>query len=437
MLDRALAKSAGRGRLFYCRTVLSLGASPDAVDAGTGYGALHIASAKGHERIVAMLLERGADVALLDRSGCTALHRSVYWQRPLITDLLLSKEPPLDAKSTSGVSALHMACFRNNVPAIEKLIEGGASLTVPDKFGRTPFHYAAMRFAEDVLGLFIEKGIDVNIVDDNGFSALHFAVSTGNMDALTYLLSLRDIDTSLKTTANTRVQDVFIPQGVGLLTEVNLLSQILPEDIAIQMRKTFVSLGLQEDDLQAIAKAQAMAVFAQPSTPSVFATEAVMRFAGEIKQRREFHDHFVNLFRNQMQLWHLVHAGLIPIQDKSGDAMSVLGDLVGSCPIPGLSVLMAGISKVHEMQRLSDWDQVASQRFLMLSDPLTASRRLGAMLLNLYSPIIDAIPDERVRTRSDKPLVKALMRVIPKEKLSVAEHFAVELNGFFSGSYWS
>ena len=430
MLDRFLVKSAGRGKGLYCRTVLSFGASPDAKDSASGYYALHVASAKGHVSIVDMLLARGADVALVDASGCTALHRSVYWRRSEVTDRLLEREDlPLNTKALSGLSALHSVCLRGDVPIIQKLLSKGASIAIPDKFGRTPFHYAAMKFGEDVLQLFVDRGANINDVDDNGFSVLHFAVAGGNIEAVRYLVARDEINTSAKTTANSRVCDVFIPQGIGLLTEVTLLSEVLPADIVMELRKVFTSLGIVEDDLQAISKAQAMAIFTQPSTPSIFANESVMRFALETTPRQEFHDHFVNIFRNQMQLWHLVHAGLIPIQDKSGSAMDVLGSLVSSCPIPGLSVLMGGITAVHQMQRLSDWDKVAGQRFLMLSDPLTAARRLGAMILNLYAPVLDAMPEGKSRTTSEKPIIKALMKVVPKDKLSMAERFAVELNG--------
>ena len=434
MLDGLLAKSVGRNQRFYCRLALFFGANPDAIDRGSGYCALHIASALGTEGMVDLLLSNGADVAQLDSSHCTALHRSVYNGRSSITDKLLAREElPIDVKSTSGLTALHIACLRGDFDSIEKLITKGAGVIIPDKNGRTPFHYAAMRFDREILRLFTECHIDVNIVDDNGFTALHFAIAGGNVGGLDYLLSLSGIDNTLRTTSIARVEDVYIPRGIGLMTEVTLLlrDSVLSQDVAIQLRKHLSALGLEEDDLKAIARAEADAIFAhQDSSASVFATERVMRFAGQTPQRRGFHDHFVNVFRNQMQLWHLVHAGLIPIQDKTASAESVLQTLVSSCPIPGLSALVAGITRVHEMHRLSDWDRVARQRFLMLSEPLVVARRVGAMIVNIYAPVIDAMSSERSKFSSEKEMVKCIMRLIPKDKFSVSEHFAIELNSF-------
>ena len=120
-----------------------------ALDLGCGsykQSALHIASSKGLAVTVAKLLSLGADAALTDKSGCTALclacrakHESVAAE--LMEATKLAGALDLQAER-SKQSALHIASAEGLVGTVEKLLSLGANAALTDKSGKTPLELA-------------------------------------------------------------------------------------------------------------------------------------------------------------------------------------------------------------------------------------------------------------------------------------------------------
>ena len=125
---------------------------------------LHIASHRGHDAIVQILLERDVDINERDSTGRTALQL--------------------------GATYGHMAVVR-------LLLQRGAQINATDSLGRTALHWATLQRQEPVLRVFLEAGADVNICDINGWTALHVAVERG-FEAGLKLLLLHGADLSLK-----------------------------------------------------------------------------------------------------------------------------------------------------------------------------------------------------------------------------------------------
>src|SRR5436190_1806753 len=89
---------------------------------------LHWAGLNGHEAIVQMLLDRGADVAAKDQSGRTPLHRA----------------------AKNGHEAV-----------VQMLVDRGADVAAKDQWGRTPLHRAAKNGHEAVVQMLVDRGADV------------------------------------------------------------------------------------------------------------------------------------------------------------------------------------------------------------------------------------------------------------------------------------
>jgi ankyrin repeat protein len=105
-----------------------LEASPDLVSAvGTnGNDLLGMASATCDERLVAVLLERGADVARGNVHGWTPLHQAAYSDLPALARMLLDAGAPVDvAARGSGGTPLVVALFWGNVATAELLAGRG------------------------------------------------------------------------------------------------------------------------------------------------------------------------------------------------------------------------------------------------------------------------------------------------------------------------
>ncbi|KAJ7507951.1 ankyrin repeat-containing domain protein [Mycena galericulata] len=87
-------------RLYYDRY-------PDILDWSNVHGktALHIAALKGHEELVRMLCDFGADVDLSDNKGNTPLHYASSWGHIPIVQLLIERGCQYAAKNNEGFTA--------------------------------------------------------------------------------------------------------------------------------------------------------------------------------------------------------------------------------------------------------------------------------------------------------------------------------------------
>eukprot|EP00919_Chromeraceae_sp_WS-2016_P008855 GHVR01020799.1.p1 GENE.GHVR01020799.1~~GHVR01020799.1.p1 ORF type:complete len:114 (+),score=4.60 GHVR01020799.1:440-781(+) len=102
------------------------------------------ASRYGRKDVARLLIERGADINLQNKEGCTALG----------------------------------FCDRSKVAKL--LIENGADVNHKDKYGKTPLMTGSESdFGNDVLLLFIEHGADVNCRSEDRRTALMYACIGG------------------------------------------------------------------------------------------------------------------------------------------------------------------------------------------------------------------------------------------------------------------
>ncbi len=91
-----------------------------------GNDLLGMASATCDERLVAILLERGADVSQANAHGWTALHQAAYSDLPTMARMLLDSGAPVDASARGeGGTPLVVALFWGNREAAELLARHG------------------------------------------------------------------------------------------------------------------------------------------------------------------------------------------------------------------------------------------------------------------------------------------------------------------------
>ncbi|MCP4137385.1 MAG: hypothetical protein GY754_40835 [bacterium] len=133
------------------------------------------AISKGNIEEVKTLLNKGADInapgpyiygidipvdSRLDRP----LHYAVSFKREKILQLLLDRGADVNSRSIfTGFTPLHIAVFENNRSFAGQLIAREANPSVQDNRGDTPLHYAVMRGTKDIIKLLIEKGASTTI----------------------------------------------------------------------------------------------------------------------------------------------------------------------------------------------------------------------------------------------------------------------------------
>jgi len=123
----ALEEAASEGRYSAVRQLLDAGASPEETNKD-GYTALMGASFWGYNRVVLLLIERGADVnKTVPYYGFTALMISAGEGRTDTVELLLEKGASIDQESLGGFTALTEALKNNERSTARLLLEKGAS----------------------------------------------------------------------------------------------------------------------------------------------------------------------------------------------------------------------------------------------------------------------------------------------------------------------
>lgn len=125
---------------------ITKGVDVDCVSA-QGYGALHGASAAGHEKCVRALVSAGANVNLPNAT----------------------RETPA-----------HWAASNDRLDCLRELAQAGADIDKPDAHGETPVFYAAINDNQECLEFLIERGARVDVVDRAGKTAKDHAIESSS-----------------------------------------------------------------------------------------------------------------------------------------------------------------------------------------------------------------------------------------------------------------
>ncbi len=145
--------------------LLAAGALPDEQVPMVGslddnYTPLGIAAREGHEEIVRLLLEAGADPRrLIGLMGGMALHDATYFGHAAIVRLLTRRVPVagLDVQGAyNGLTALHDAVWHGHLDVVRTLVDAGARLDRRTHTGATPRDLALLYGYAEIADLLAE-----------------------------------------------------------------------------------------------------------------------------------------------------------------------------------------------------------------------------------------------------------------------------------------
>lgn len=128
------------------RTAAYLDENPDAVHAKTvdGYTPLHVASLFGHDRVVDVLLEYGADIdAEVEGSQYQAIHCATISGAQPTLDVLLARGADPDSQSANGYTPLMIAAERGLERPLMTLVHYNCDVDLESDDGKTAREIAA------------------------------------------------------------------------------------------------------------------------------------------------------------------------------------------------------------------------------------------------------------------------------------------------------
>ena len=153
---------------------------------------LMVGSFFGHEAVVRLLLEKGANVDSKDsKYGRTPLLWAAKNGHEAVVKLLLEKGANVDSKDSEyGWTPLFVAAENGYWAVVKLLLENGADVDSKDSlFGRTPLWWAAEKGDEAVMKLLLENGADVDFKETlSGRTPLLWAAANGHKAVVRLLL---------------------------------------------------------------------------------------------------------------------------------------------------------------------------------------------------------------------------------------------------------
>ncbi|KFY78498.1 hypothetical protein V498_09097, partial [Pseudogymnoascus sp. VKM F-4517 (FW-2822)] len=151
------------------------------VNLATEIGRTPLASAitQGHESVVKLLLDNGANMKEQENDGRPPLSLAVWIGQEAVVEVLLKEGANIDAQDRYGWTALSLAARSGQEAAVELLLNNGADIEAKDRFGMTPLSLAACSGQEAVVKLLLKKGADIEAQDFEGQTPLSLAAGYG------------------------------------------------------------------------------------------------------------------------------------------------------------------------------------------------------------------------------------------------------------------
>ncbi len=205
--DRPLIEAIKVGSLVGVKNAIAKGANPKG-SPGSKYIPIQEAAYYGHEDIIDLLIEHGADINIKGKKGYTALHwAAIGIGNPGLVKLLISKGADVNATNDDGYTPLHTSVENGARKIAEILLDNGADIHARTSIGANdypvlkslfslfagpipPVEYTVLHVAAtsrygrnsnendqmETAKFIIDKGIDVDVRDNFGSTPLHTAV---------------------------------------------------------------------------------------------------------------------------------------------------------------------------------------------------------------------------------------------------------------------
>lgn len=191
----ALAFAVAGGHEGIVRLFLNLGADANMKDSWDRTP-LMFACYHGSETIARLLIDHGALADEIDTQSETALVKAALQGHAKLVTIILGQNVQVDkATHYTDESALMVAAGKGHLEVVQLLLRGRANINFQDKHGSTALMNAIKTGKEDVAGYLIDNGANIRTKDDDGASALAHAAARGQMNMVRILLErVQDIE---------------------------------------------------------------------------------------------------------------------------------------------------------------------------------------------------------------------------------------------------
>ena len=149
---------------------------------------LALACHRGHDRIVRMLLDAGADAQWKNFLGSTAAHIACSDGHFTVLQMLITHGALLENENNLGWTPLFEACRSGHTEICRFLVECGCNVHATDRLRNTILMLAAQSGNLEVVRFLKERGCNVHATNRNGETTLMMAAQGGRREVVRFLL---------------------------------------------------------------------------------------------------------------------------------------------------------------------------------------------------------------------------------------------------------
>ena len=149
---------------------------------------LGVATVSDSQRIIAALVEGGADVGQQSGGEFTALHNAALFNTRKSAYELIERGASIEARGFREWTPLHVAAAANAADVIAELAIRDAKIDVRDEDSLTPLHLAALAGSDDAVKALAEREANLEARSEKGNTPLHLAVQEKEHDAIVKLI---------------------------------------------------------------------------------------------------------------------------------------------------------------------------------------------------------------------------------------------------------
>ncbi|VDI46316.1 Hypothetical predicted protein [Mytilus galloprovincialis] len=147
-----------------------------------------IASEHGHEEIVRMLLDRGADLKAIDRYGQSSLMKACTHGYIGIVKMLVDRGADCNKCDSLGQSPVMIACEHGYTEIVKFLLDKRADFNDFDNRSQSSISKACEHGHTEIVKILIDRGANLNKSDNVGTSPLIMACKQGKTEIVRMLL---------------------------------------------------------------------------------------------------------------------------------------------------------------------------------------------------------------------------------------------------------
>jgi ankyrin repeat protein len=214
------------------KLLLDKGANIDIID-HKNRTLLYIAIKYGYDDIIDLFINYNKNnigisiFDILDINNNVPLHYAIKFNNYNVTKKLLDNGANPNNKNNKGYNSLHIAIYNKNIDIINLILNYNIDINMKTNTGENALHIACNLQLIDVVNLLIKNKIDIDAQDyNNEFSSLHYCVNINNIKLINILIKNNVNINTQDIIGNTPIHYAIIENNVEILLLLNSVKNI-------------------------------------------------------------------------------------------------------------------------------------------------------------------------------------------------------------------